>query len=366
MTASCSWSCLRQRARLCHWFLVWTSQSANVSLAPASTQRQRGLLEVKQESLTLVKHFIKTDSCRKRYICWLAMGRTVEPRSWRSQPATGVYHIATSWQHNWAWKLTEVLHIPHMTLYVPFHGLAEASASLAEPSTSSGQWLAFRSRDTATTSWSSSSASVSGSSSALAIDQLRRSVLPASIPDAQNERINTAPWRVGTSTTSVSGLDRDSSSSRHIARPSGASWHAAHNDNGELPDSSSMLPPRLGTPVPRANNSNRQLFPTLAAPLSPAPNVVARPAGPSLDETLTSIGRRALARHRLSILESDSSGDQVSTLVHALNLETLERAQLAVEGSRIALEQARLAIRVALRNSETYAHPVQLWEVFIC
>lgn len=122
-----------------------------------------------------------------------------------------------------------------------------------------------------------------------------------------------------------------------------------------------MLPPRLGTPVPTGDSSTFSIFPG-TTPTSPiVTEAESRIYQRTMDEALTTIGRRALARHRLSMLEAETTSpvsplvqtNPVSTLVQSLNLETLERAQLAVEGSRIALEQARVAIRMALRNSET-------------
>lgn len=208
-------------------------------------------------------------------------------------------------------------------------------------------------------SWLTGTGEGSVRDSSAVTEQLRRSVLPASMPaPAASQSASEPPWR----TSTFGGLSPDSedaptpaldTSSIRISRSARASWNAAFNDIQDFPDSSSMLPPRLGTPVPTAELTVSPSHPVSSSEAILASQEETQLHQRSVDEALTTIGRRALARHRLSMLEAADSRSPVSNLVQSLNLETLERAQLAVEGSRIALEQARLAIRVALRNSET-------------
>lgn len=201
------------------------------------------------------------------------------------------------------------------------------------------------------------------SSSNVVTEQLRRSVLPASTPnDSSSERIaEAAAWQSTTTTTSIGGLSVDNDhhnstdvdlSNTRISRSARASWYAAfNNDTQDFPDSSTMLPPRLGTPVPVATASS----PATAAAITPANSLPAsshRTLERALEEGLTSTGRRALARHRLRTLEAERQNTTVGT-VSSLDVRTIERAQAAVEASRIALEQARQAIRMALRDSES-------------
>lgn len=188
-------------------------------------------------------------------------------------------------------------------------------------------------------------------------EQLRRSVLPASTSElAGSQRASDPPWRASFGRLASAGNDDDmpplDTSHIRISRSARASWNAAFNDAQGFPDLSTMLSPRLGTPVPTLATSALTVPAPQASDYSTVAYVDARVTERAREEALTTIGRRALARHRLSMLETDTRGP-ISNLVQSLNLETLERAQLAVEGSRIALEQARLAIRIALRNSET-------------
>lgn len=230
----------------------------------------------------------------------------------------------------------------------------------AEPAPVASTSLMAPSSSTATTTellddWSFSYLPASSSTVPSTTEQIRRSVLPSSSTTDQRE----PPWRTHATTTFggfTSEAENGASTGIHsnnirISRAARASWNAAFNDPSDFPASSSMLPPRLGTPVPSASTSAE----TLLAPLQSAIGQLGRriqPGDLTFDEDLTSIGRRARARQD-GTSESSNTGSSVSSLVHSLNLETLERAQLAVEGSRIALEEARLAIRTALRNSET-------------
>lgn len=209
---------------------------------------------------------------------------------------------------------------------------------------------------------------------------LRRSVLPQS---ASTAAIDSSPVAANSSSSSSrqtvaavnsprrqtdlttfgdlsSGLEdirsaRLNGSDIRISRSARASWNAALRETPDVPNNSSMLPPRMGTPAPVDGDIDLDFSPARIALHTSAFTILPRRTSASaldeaLDEALTTIGRRAIARHRWGTTDP---AEPMSSLVHSLNLETLERAQLAVEGSRIALEQARLAIRTALRNSET-------------
>jgi hypothetical protein len=237
---------------------------------------------------------------------------------------------------------------------------------------------------------STSSATTTSETSALAsmafdnahsalTSSLRRSVLPQS---ASTAAIDSSPVAANSSSSSrqtvaavnnprrqtdlttfgdlSSGLEdirsaRLNGSDIRISRSARASWNAALRETPDVPNNSSMLPPRMGTPAPVDGDIDLGFSPARIALHTSAFTILPRRTSASaldeaLDEALTTIGRRAIARHRLGTTDPV---EPMSSLVHSLNLETLERAQLAVEGSRIALEQARLAIRTALRNSET-------------
>ena len=104
-------------------------------------------------------------------------------------------------------------------------------------------------------------------------------------------------------------------------------------------DNDTMLPPRMGTPIParREGVSDEADNQSAVAVLQPE------------DASLTSIGRRTQARVqsgiRARLVELDTQ----------ISLASLSRAQNAIEGSRSALAQARVAIRNALLYSERYA-----------
>lgn len=258
------------------------------------------------------------------------MGRTAEPRSWRQQdyladesaPAVGTSSRT-----------------PLLSPRVDTVDRRHNAGLVARPTSS------------ILDSWLLHDAAAPEAASTTVTEQLRRSVLPASnLDEISDQRNSTLLGERVSEPDSTNGTNVHRSNVR-TSRSATNPWTGAWADIQDYPDSSTMLPPRLGTPAPppvpalssSAGATYQSMFESAADAL---------PAESTFEEGLTSTGTRGLARHRLRMLEAERRNAAIDS-VSSLDLRTLQRARAAVEGSRLVLEHARMSIRTALRDSES-------------